>query len=122
MSIRPPPHLEDEQTRVIYQPLYFMATKKINKYAAQCEEAMLAGGRITTESSARPLLYDISRHWRRLLKATGHISDNLSNWSEREEVASEILITALAYLNRIGCKDIEDLLIDKLNHISRKNK
>lgn len=86
----------------------------LNKSAIRCEEIALASGKITPGSSARPLLYDISRNWRALLDASGFKSDNPGPWSEREELASEVIISALAYLRRIGCKDIEQLLRDSI--------
>lgn len=76
----------------------------LNKYAVRCEEIALAGGKITPNSSATPLLYDISRNWRTLLEASGFSSDNPGSWSEREEAACEVMISAMTYLQRIGCR------------------
>lgn len=92
----------------------------LNKYAIQCEEIAIAGGKITTSSSARPLLYDISRNWRTLLDATSFTSDNPGPWSEREEAASEVLISTVTYLQRIGCKNIEQLLKDTIERHARQ--
>lgn len=89
----------------------------LNKSAIRCEELAIANGSITPTSSARPLLYDISRHWRRLLDATSFKSDN-SSWSEKEEAACEVLISTLAYLKRIGCSNIEQLLKDGIERHS----
>lgn len=92
--------------------------KKLNKFASLCESVLLAGGKITENSSARPLLYDISRHWRALLNASGY-TDNISGkWSEQEEKSGEIVISALTYLKRIGCEDIELLLGDLIRRHS----
>lgn len=88
--------------------------KKLNNCALRCEELAIAGGKITAQSSERPLLYDISRNWRAALDATGFRSQNLPQWSEKEEAAGELIISALAYLRRIGCKDIEQLIYDIL--------
>lgn len=82
----------------------------LNKIAIRCEETAIASGKITSNSSAQPLLYDISRNWRTLLDASSYKSDNPGPWSEREESATEVIISALTYLRRIGCKDIEQLL------------
>lgn len=92
----------------------------LNKYAVICEEIALAGGKITDNSSARPLLYDISRNWRSLLDATGFPSDYPGAWSEREEAASEVIISAMTYLQRIGCSNIEQLLKDTIERHAKE--
>ena len=94
----------------------------LKNYAARCEEIALANGLITTNSSARSLLYDISRHWRCLLDASGFSSDNPGSWSDREEAACEVMVSAMAYLQRIGCRNIEQLLKDTIERHSRENK
>lgn len=92
---------------------------RLNKYAVQCEEMALASGKITPASSARPLLYDISRNWRVLLDATG-FPGKTNEWSEKEEAASEVIVSALAYLQRIGCRNIEQLLRDTIERQARQ--
>lgn len=92
----------------------------LNKYAVRCEEIAIADGKITKSSSARPLLYDISRNWRQLLDATSFRSDNPGEWSEKEEAACEVIISALCYLRRIGCRNIEQLLKDTIGRHARK--
>lgn len=72
----------------------------------------MANGRISADSSARTFLYDISRAWRRLLDATSYVGEGPGRWSEKEEAASEVIISALSYLQRLGCRDIEQLLKD----------
>lgn len=93
----------------------------LNKYAGMCEEIAIAGGKITPNSSATPLLYDISRHWRKLLEATNFQGLDGSPWSEKEEAASEVIISAITYLQRIGCKNIEKLLKDTIERHARQN-
>lgn len=93
----------------------------LNKYAIRCEEIAIASGKITSNSSARLLLYDISRNWRELLDASGFRSDNPGTWSEREESAAEVMISAMTYLQRIGCKNIEQLLKDTIERHERQN-
>lgn len=92
----------------------------LNKCAKQCEEIAIASGKITSNSSARPLLYDISRNWRALLDATRFKSGNPGQWSEREEAACEVIISALSYLQRIGCRNIEKLLKDTIERKARQ--
>lgn len=93
----------------------------LNKQAIRCEEIALAGGKITPASSPRTLLYDISREWRQLLDATSFPSEKMPDWSEKEEAASEVLVAALTYLQRIGCKNIEQLLLDTIERHARQN-
>lgn len=93
----------------------------LNKYAIKCVEIAIAGGKITQNSSASPLLYDISRKWRDLLEATNFRSLNNDKWSEREELASEVIISAITYLQRIGCSNIEQLLKDTIERHARQN-
>lgn len=89
----------------------------LNKYAVQCEKIALAEGRITPNSSSRPLLYDISRQWRTLLDATS-FPDSSGKWSEREAAAGEVIVSAVTYLQRIGCANIEQLLRDVIDRRS----
>ena len=85
----------------------------LNKHAAMCEENAIARGKITLNSSARPLLYDISRNWRELLDATSMRHEG-SEWNEKEELAAEIIISTITYLRRVGCSNIEQLIKDTL--------
>lgn len=93
----------------------------LNKQAIRCEEIALAGGKITPLSSSRTSLYDISRQWRELLDATSFPSENLPEWSEKEESAAEVMIATLTYLQRIGCRNIEQLLRDAIERHARQN-
>lgn len=94
----------------------------LNKQAVRCAEMALAGGRFTPLSNSRTSLYDISRQWRELLEATNFKSVSLPEWSEKEESAAEVLIATLTYLQRIGCRDIEQLLRDAIERHARQNK
>ena len=84
----------------------------LNRYAEKCEKAALASGMIGAGSSARPLLYDISRNWRKLIDASAFKSDRLGKWSEKEEFAAELIISAVMFLRRSGCSNIEELVHD----------
>lgn len=95
---------------------------ELNAQAALCEKIALAGGSITSLSSSRTSLYDISRQWRKLLEATNFKSENLPGWSEKEELAAETMIATLTYLQRIGCKDIERLLRAAIRRHAPKNR
>lgn len=92
----------------------------LKRFAAQCEEVAIANGKITQMSSPSVSMYEISRQWRLLHMASTFKSSNLPDWSEKEEGASEVIIAALTYLQRIGCKDIERLLRETLVHHRRQ--
>ena len=92
----------------------------LKKFAVQCEEVAIANGKITTLSSPTTTLYDISRSWRELCDATSFMSASPDGWNEKEEGAADVIIAALTYLQRIGCKDIEKLLRDALEQKRRQ--
>lgn len=102
------------------QPQSLPMALPLKKFAAQCEEVAIANGKITPLSSPSVSLHDISREWRVLHKATAFKSLNLPDWSEKEEGAADVIIAALTYLQRIGCKDIEKLLRETLEHHRRQ--
>lgn len=81
----------------------------LNKHASRCVKMALAKGMITTTSSPRSMLYDISRKWRKLCNAPV-VPASKEQWSRREEAAAGVIVATLTYLQRIGCKDIERLL------------
>ena len=93
----------------------------LNKQAIRCEKIAIDSGKITSLSSSRITLYDISRKWRELLDATSYPSSEMSKWSEKEVAAAEVLIATLTYLQRIGCKNIEQLLRDVIERHARQN-
>lgn len=93
----------------------------LNKQAIRCVEIAIAGGRFSPLSNPRTSLYDISRQWRELLEATNFKSETLPEWSEKEESAAEVLIATLTYLQRIGCRNIEQLLRDAIERHARQN-
>lgn len=92
----------------------------LKNFAKQCEDVALASGKITPASSPSVALYDISREWRKLHKATSFKSLNIPGRNEKEECAAEVIIAAMTYLRRIGCNDIENLLRDTLEQHRRQ--
>lgn len=82
----------------------------LNKLAKQCHKKALIDGKITETSSSTPLLYEISRNWRRLADATSFRSDRNPEYSEKEANAADVILSTITYLQRIGCKNIEQLL------------
>lgn len=86
----------------------------LNKYAIQCEQAARAIGSISTPSSFRSFLYDVSRSWRKELEATAYKSDELCMFSERQVAGADVIIDQLLCLQRDGCKNIEQLIRDRM--------
>lgn len=93
----------------------------LNKYAVRCIEIALAAGTITPHSSAQTFFYDISRYWRKLSEATNFKSDKDRRWSEKEVLAGEVIISAVSYLQRLECRNIELLLRDTIERHARQN-
>lgn len=92
----------------------------LKKFAIQCEEAAMANGNMSASSSPAVSLHDISRSWRKLCNCTSFKSSEIPEWNEREVGAADVVIAALVYLHRIGCKDMEKLLRDTLEHHRRQ--
>ena len=92
----------------------------LRRFAAQCVQVAIEGGKITETSSSRVSLYEISRKWRELDDATSFSSESVDGWTEKEVAAAEVIIASLTYLERIGCKNVEQLLRDTLEHESAK--
>jgi hypothetical protein len=90
----------------------------LRKFAVQCLQAAIEGGKITEASSPRVSLYDISRRWRELYDATAFRSLSVKGWTEKEVAAAQVIIASLTFLERIGCKNVEELLRDTLEHES----
>lgn len=88
----------------------------LKKFAERCESMAIQKGAISPLTSASVSLYDISRDWRRLHKATDFKSDSFEGWSEKEECAANLIISTLVYLRRIKCRDVEKLLREKLDN------
>ena len=85
----------------------------LNKLAVKCREIALQRHKITRNSSHKGL--GISQEWRELFNATDDPSGHISGYSEREEEAADVIIAAMTYLQSIGCKDIEQLIKDKIS-------
>lgn len=91
---------------------------KLNKLAAQCLKTFLRKGVINQSSSSKVLVAIISADWRRLWGATKHKSESNPHYSEREDAAADVIISAVTYLQYIGCDSIEDLLRQKIEDLS----
>lgn len=86
----------------------------LNRLAGKCRETALRRHKITVHSSHRGLAIGISAEWRELMDAADRPSPHIGGWSEREEEAADIIISAVTYLECIGCRDIEQLIKDKV--------
>lgn len=86
----------------------------LRKFAAECMQVAIERGKITENSSPRVLYYEISRKWRELNRSTGFCNQAPTGWTEKEVAAAEVIIASLAFLERTGCKNVEQLLQDTL--------
>lgn len=91
---------------------------KLNKLAIICLKTLRKQGVIVDNSSPNVLVALISSHWRRLWGATKHRSVSNPQYSEREDAAADVIISAISYLQYIGCESIEDLLRSKIEKAS----
>ena len=87
---------------------------KLNRLAEHCREVALARHIITKHSSYKGLAISMSANWRKLWNAPDKESSNLPQWSYREEKAADVIISAITYLESVGCENIEQLIKDKV--------
>lgn len=86
----------------------------LNKLAKRCLDIAVRKGKINSYTSRHAVIVAISVEWRKLLDASKYRSRHLPDYSEQEEDAAGIIISTLIYLKRIGCKNIEQLIKDKI--------
>lgn len=86
----------------------------LNTLAKKCFEIALKRKKIVETTSPKTVVLAISSEWRELAEAGKERSNHIPSWSEREEEAADVIIATLTYLERIGCKNIEQLLKDKV--------
>ena len=86
----------------------------LNTLAKKCFEIALKRKKIVETTSPKAVVLAISSEWRELAEAGKERSTHIPSWSEREEEAADVIIATLTYLERIGCKNIEQLLKDKV--------
>ena len=82
----------------------------LNKLAVKCLRTAIKRGKIGKHSSAKAIIVAISAEWRELC----------NKYSEQEEEAADVIIASLTYLQKIGCKDIEQLIKDKINFNAKR--
>lgn len=89
----------------------------LNKLAKVCRETALRRKKITIHSSHKGLCIGISAEWRELYDAGKHDpSEHVPGYTAREEEAADIIIATLTYLQSIGCRNIEQLIRDKIEY------
>ncbi|MDE5976281.1 MAG: hypothetical protein K2G69_07015 [Muribaculaceae bacterium] len=83
--------------------------ERINTLANRWRWRMLRSGLLKPNSTSRPYLYDISRHWRKLLKTS---KGKCKGGYDREEwEAGRIIAATIKYLKvRNPALDIDDLI------------
>lgn len=86
----------------------------LNRLAERYFKKAVTFGRITGTTSPTMLLYDVSRHWRSVLDSTTFQDTALPPWSEKESAVGDVIVSAVLYLQHIGCKDIEQLIKDAI--------
>lgn len=88
----------------------------LNQYAIQCEKAAIAVGSITSLTSFRKFLYDVSRDWRKQVSSGKLKSKELSKYSERQIAGADVIIDQVLCLRRDGCENIEQLVKDRMRN------
>ena len=105
----------------------------LNKLTKVLLEEMMARGEVTPATSPRAMSIRISRDWRRMdachwskppLHLTSDFVDALHEgdacptcqheFSEREELAADIIIDTALALRQLGCKNIEQVIKDRI--------
>lgn len=92
----------------------------LNKLAVKCLRTAIRRGKIGKDSSPRAIVLAISSEWRELCNATEYRSLHVPKYSEQEEEAADVIIATLTYLQKIGCRDIEQLIRDKINFNAKR--
>lgn len=87
----------------------------LNKLAEKCFQIALRRGKINLYTSRRAIINDISTEWRELSNADKTQSNHIPQYTEQEEEAADVIIATMTFLTKIGCKDIEQLIKDKIS-------
>ena len=105
----------------------------LNKLTKELHDEMLRRDEITPSTSPRAMSIRVSRDWRRMdachwkkppLHLTSdfvvplHVDDACPTYerefSEREELAADIIIDTALALRQLGCKNIEQVIKDRI--------
>lgn len=92
----------------------------LNKLAKRCLRIAIRRKKLGRDSSPHAIVVAISCEWRGLCKASEYRSNNIPKYSEQEEAAADVIIEAITYLEKIGCRNIDQLLKDKVCFNSKR--
>lgn len=93
----------------------------LNRLAQRCLDLMMKRFKMNEHSSRKAFSIRVEAIWRKFDVASKYRSDNLPEYSEDEELAAEMIIYLVAYLKRFGCKDIEQLIKDKIDFNDKRD-
>lgn len=88
----------------------------LNKLAKKCQENCIRSGRVTGNSNHRAYLVHASVMLHEAFDKTKWASDTLKQWSEYEVSAAEVICWMTAFLERLGCDNIEQLIKDVIEY------
>lgn len=84
----------------------------LNRLAKQCLNNAKASGHVNDNSGMRSYLYRASVMVHRAFEDTKWSSGEIARWSEYEISVAHCIVWLVAFLQRLGCRDIEQLLKD----------
>ena len=95
----------------------------LNKFTKELHDEMMKRDEINKQTSPRAMSIRISRDWRRMdachwSRPPLHAGDACPTYehefSEREELAADIIIDTALALRQLGCKNIEQVIKDRI--------
>ena len=82
----------------------------LNKLTKELHDEMLRRDEITSTTSPRAMSIRVSRDWRRMDACQTYEKE----FSEREELAADIIIDTALAMRQLGCKNIEQAIKDRI--------
>lgn len=85
----------------------------LNKLSKSLYETLMVRRKITRDSSVMVFTVRVSKHWRQMLEcARGWNGDGSREKGER--ACADVIVDALMFLQKSGCRDIEQLVRDRM--------
>ncbi len=85
----------------------------LNKLSKSLYETLMVRKKITRDSSVMAFTVRVSKHWRQMLEAArGWKEDGAREKGER--ACADVIVDALMFLQKSGCRDIEQLVRDRM--------
>ena len=85
----------------------------LNKLSKSLYDMLMARRKITRDSSVMAFTVRVSKHWRLMLEAArGWGADGSREKGER--ACADVIVDALMWLQKSGCRDIEQLVKDRM--------